>query len=111
LPYSIAIVILFVAALLEAGGDALVAKALRSSESPARFPLFVAGGITLFCYGFTVNAPRWNFGRLLGVYVAFFFLVAQLIAWILFGEKPTTAIVAGGALILAGGLVVSLGSR
>jgi len=54
------------------------------------------------------NAPPWDFGRLLGVYVAFFFVVAQLISWLGFGQKPTPMILLGGALIVIGGCVVSL---
>jgi drug/metabolite transporter (DMT)-like permease len=48
-----------------------------------------------------------DFGKLLGVYVTLFFLVAQLIAWIFFHETPSRAVVAGGALILSGGAVIT----
>src|ERR1019366_301307 len=68
---------------------------------------FVAGAIVLFSYGYTVNTPKWDFGRLLGVYVTLFFLVAQLIGWIFFHESPSRAVIAGGALILAGGTVIT----
>jgi small multidrug resistance family-3 protein len=63
----------------------------------------------LTAYGYVVNAPPWDFGRLLGVYVVFFFVVAQLIAWLAFAQKPSTSVLLGGPLIIAGGLVVSLG--
>jgi len=56
-----------------------------------------------------VTAPPWDFGRLLGVYVAFFFIVAQLIAWLAFGRQPTISLLAGGTLIIAGGYIVSRG--
>lgn len=46
---------------------------------------------------------------MLGLYVAILFAVAQVTAWILFGERPTLAVWAGGFLIITGGLVVSLG--
>lgn len=106
--YGLAMVVLFCAALLEAGGDALIRTGLRSpSHSHAAF-FFVVGGLVLTFYGYAVNAPPWDFGRLLGVYVAFFFVVAQLISWLGFGQKPTPAILIGGALIVAGGCVVSL---
>ena len=62
----------------------------------------------LFAYGCVVNAPRWDFGRLLGIYVVFFFVVAQVVAWPGFGQRPTLPLVLGGALIVAGGLVISL---
>jgi len=41
--------------------------------------------------------------------VAFFFLVAPLIAYFTFGQKPSTSTVVGGLLIPSGGLIVSLG--
>ena len=97
---------LFLAASLEAGGDAIVRAGLRTSGT-ARIAWFVAGAIVLFSYGYTVNIPKWDFGRLLGVYVTLFFLVAQLIGWIFFHESPSRAVIAGGALILAGGTVIT----
>jgi len=108
LRYSLAMIVLFCAAVLEAGGDALIRMALRGPTLARTLLFFVCGGLVLTFYGYVVNAPRWDFGRLLGVYVAFFFIVAQLIAWIGFGQKPTTMILLGGALIVAGGCIVSL---
>ena len=98
---------LFLAAALEAGGDALIRAGLRASGT-ARTGWFLAGAIVLFSYGYAVNSPNWNFGRLLGVYVTLFFLVAQLIAWIAFHETPSRAMIVGGTLILAGGVVITL---
>jgi drug/metabolite transporter (DMT)-like permease len=40
--------------------------------------------------------------------VALFFVVAQLIAWLAFHQKPTPMILLGGTLIVMGGCVVSL---
>jgi hypothetical protein len=53
------------------------------------------------------GVPRWDFGKLLGVYVTLFFVVAQIVAWARFGQTPTTPIYAGGALIVIGGLVIA----
>lgn len=103
-----AILVLLCASLLEAGGDALVRGALRSSEGAIRVLLFVAGAAVLFAYGWVVNAPQWDFGRLLGLYVVFFFAMAQLIAWLAFGQLPTRSLLIGGALIVSGGLVIAL---
>ena len=103
-----AILVLLIASLLEAGGDALVRGALRSSEGAIRALLFVAGAAVLFAYGWVVNAPGWDFGRLLGLYVVFFFAMAQLIAWLAFGQLPTRSLLIGGALIVSGGLVIAL---
>jgi small multidrug resistance family-3 protein len=100
--------ILLCAAIVEAGGDALVRLGLRSATHTRPALFFVLGGLALTVYGYLVNAPPWDFGRLIGVYVAFFFVVAQLISWFGFGQKPTPMILLGGSLIVMGGCVVSL---
>jgi small multidrug resistance family-3 protein len=100
--------LLLVAAVLEAGGDALVRSGLHSPILLKRTALILLGSIVLLAYGVVVNLPPWDFGRLLGVYVTLFFLVAQLINWLGFGLKPTVPILVGGVLILMGGLVISL---
>jgi drug/metabolite transporter (DMT)-like permease len=99
---------LLLAAVLEAGGDALIRRGIGSA-SPLRPLFFALGALALFAYGYAVNAARWEFGKLLGVYVVFFFLVAQIIAWLAFHEVPSHALWIGGALIVAGGLVITLG--
>lgn len=103
-----AIAILFLASILEAGGDALVRAALHRPGSSVRPVLFVLGAGVLFAYGWLVNAPPWDFGRLLGLYVVFFFLTAQLISWLVFGQPPGRAVLLGGLLIISGGLVIAL---
>ncbi|HLN01448.1 MAG TPA: hypothetical protein VK335_19325 [Bryobacteraceae bacterium] len=106
-----AVLVLLFAAALEAGGDALVRSALRTSQAPIRFLLFAAGAGVLFAYGCMVNAPSWDFGRLLGLYVVFFFVTAQVIAWLAFGELPSRSLFVGGILIVSGGLVIALAER
>jgi len=106
-----AILVLLFASLLETGGDALVRNALRSSEVPKRAFLFLAGAAVLFAYGWVVNAPPWDFGRLLGLYVVFFFAMAQLIAWLAFGQVPSRTLLIGGALIVSGGFVIAFSER
>ena len=103
-----AYLLLFLAAILEAGGDALVRIGLHNSNIAVRIGLFAAGAAVLFTYGLAVNSPPWDFGKLLGVYVTLFFLVAQMINLIFFGVRPDGPILAGGALIVAGGLVITL---
>ena len=63
----------------------------------------------LFLYGWTVNTPPWDFGRLLGLYVVFFFLCAQAISWLVFHQRPSAAVLIGGVFIAIGGIVISLG--
>lgn len=103
-----AVLVLLFASLLEAGGDALVRGALRTSEASIRILLFVAGAVVLFGYGCVVNAPSWTFGRLLGLYVVFFFVTAQIISWLAFGQLPSRSLLVGGILIVSGGLVIAL---
>ena len=105
---NVTLLLLFAAALLEAGGDALVRAGLQASTNGVRAGLFVIGGLVLFSYGYVVNAQPWDFGRLLGVYVVFFFVVAQLISWIIFHQRPSTALLIGGAFIVAGGIIISV---
>jgi drug/metabolite transporter superfamily protein YnfA len=104
---NLTLVLLFTAALLEAGGDAVVRLGLQASTTLARAALFLIGAVVLFAYGYVVNGTSWDFGRLLGVYVVFFFIVAQLISWIVFHQRPSTAILVGGAFIVAGGIIIS----
>jgi hypothetical protein len=99
--------VLAVAALLEAFGDSFFQAGFYRSAGAARIFAIVAGAAVLAVYGCTVNVPRWDFGRLIGVYVAFFFLGAQLINRIRFGHSPAAPICAGGALIVAGALVMT----
>jgi small multidrug resistance family-3 protein len=105
---AFAYLLLLVAAVLEAGGDALVRIGLHSSAIGNRAGFFAAGALVLFAYGYAVNSPPWDFGRLLGVYVTLFFLVAQAINLVVFGVRPQLPIYLGGSLIVAGGLLITL---
>jgi small multidrug resistance family-3 protein len=94
---------------MEAGGDALVRTGLRAPAAASRALFFIAGAVVLFAYGYFVNAPAWDFGRLLGVYVVFFFVVAQVISWAFFHQPPSRNVLIGGAFIVAGGVIISYG--
>src|ERR1700748_610622 len=104
----VTILILILAAALEAGGDAIMRVGLHTSAMTHRVLLFVLAAIVLFAYGWTVNAPPWDFGKLLGLYVVFFFLFAQLISWLVFKQTPSGSVLLGGAFIVLGGIVISL---
>jgi hypothetical protein len=104
---AIAVLVLLLAATLEAGGDALVRTGLQVNVLWQRIALFALAAIVLFAYGWTVNAPPWDFGKLIGVYVVFFFLIAQLISWLVFKHTPSPTVLIGGILIVAGGVVIS----
>lgn len=102
------ILVLFLAALLEAGGDAVVRLGLRTNALWPRAAFFLLAATLLFGYGWMVNRPPWDFGKLLGLYVVFFFVIAQLISWLAFRQMPSVSVLAGGSLILAGGAVIAL---
>jgi hypothetical protein len=102
-----AFIVLLSATILEAGGDALVRTGLHGQTFALRAGFFVAGAALLFAYGVVVNSPPWDFGKLLGVYVTLFFVVAQAINLVFFGVRPDAPTLVGGAMVVAGGLVMT----
>ena len=94
--------LLVLAAFLEVGGDALFRWGLRGG----RWIGLALGAAMLCAYGFSVNLPQWDFGRLLGVYIAIFFVAAQLVSVLAFRERLQLPTIVGGVLIVAGGLVI-----
>ena len=106
--FGVPFLVLSGAALLEVLGDSCFQSALRRSSGAGRIGWIALGVLILGLYGLTVNLPRWDFGRLLGVYVVFFFFAAQVVAKIRFHQTMTLPIRVGGLLIAAGGLVISL---
>jgi hypothetical protein len=102
-----ALAVLTLAAFLEAWGDSFFQVGFYRSSGLDRVLALVAGAVVLSAYGSVVNVPRWDFGKLLGAYVVLFFLMAQLLNRIRFHQSPTPPIYAGGALIVAGGLIVA----
>ncbi len=95
--------ILILAAALEVGGDALVRIGLRG---PAYW--MAAGGVVLFAYGVLVNLSGLDFNRLMGIYIAVFFVVSQVISFLFFKQIPDDRILLGGGFIVTGGLLILL---
>ena len=95
--------ILILAAALEVGGDALVRIGLRG---PAYW--MAAGGVVLFAYGVLVNLSGLDFNRLMGIYIAVFFVVSQVISFLFFKQLPDDRIILGGGFIVTGGLLILL---
>jgi len=94
-------VVLILASALEVGGDALI----RIGLGGATYSM-AAGAVTLFAYGLVVNKSGLDFNRLMGIYIAIFFLVSQLISLILFKQIPDDKMILGGAFIITGGLLI-----
>jgi len=98
---------LTLAAGLEAWGDSFFQTSFYRASGWGRILAFASGVAVLACYGSTVNLPRWDFGKLIGVYVVVFFVVAQVVARLRFGQMPTGSICVGGGLIVLGGFVIA----
>ena len=98
-------VIFIAAAILEVGGDAVIRRGLRGGI----VWFIILGFVTLGCYGVVVNTVKWDFSRLLGVYVAVFGVVSVLTGRFIFRESipPTTWV--GLAIIVVGGAVIQAG--
>jgi len=93
------------AALLEVGGDAMIRKGLHKTS----LLFIVMGFVILGCYGLTVNMVRWDFSRLLGVYVAVFAFISVLFGLLIFKETIPVSTWAGLAIIMVGGMVIQFG--
>jgi drug/metabolite transporter superfamily protein YnfA len=101
----IAWLIFIAAAVLEVGGDAVVRKGLRGSG----LVIIMIGFAMLGCYGVVVNLVKWDFSRLLGVYVAIFALVSILFGRFVFKEAIPIATWVGLTVILCGGMIIQFG--
>jgi multidrug transporter EmrE-like cation transporter len=97
-------IFLMVAAFLEVAGDALIRSGLKSKLIFE----FIFGGIVLFVYGIFVNAPKRDFGQLLGVYIVLFYIASQLMGYFLFGEAVTQGRLIGGVFIAVGGVCMMI---
>ena len=79
----IACLIFIAAALLEVAGDAVIRHGLRGRSAA----WILAGCTALASYGLVVNSVRWDFSKLLGVYVGFFALVSILVSRFILGRQ------------------------
>lgn len=99
--------IFIVAALLEVGGDAVIRKGLALSN----WTFIASGFLMLGCYGLVVNLVKWDFSKLLGVYVAIFALVSILWGRFIFKETVPITTWLGLVVIIVGGLIIQSGQR
>ncbi|WP_263385067.1 hypothetical protein [Granulicella arctica] len=82
------VVVLALAAYLEVQGDACFQSGLYHSSGARQIGLFAAGAAVLICYSLFLNSSKIDFGKLLGIYVVLFFLVAQIVAGVQFQQSP-----------------------
>jgi len=93
------------AAVLEVSGDAIVRKGLRGSG----LIIIMIGFAMLGCYGVVVNMVKWDFSKLLGVYVAIFALISILFGRFVFKENVPAATWIGLCVIICGGMIIQFG--
>ena len=103
-----ALVLLLAATILEVSGDAVVRMAIYNHAGFARVGLLLAGATLLLGYGTFLNLAPLEFGQVVGLYLATLFVVWQVINFVAFRALPTLPIVVGGALIIAGGAIITL---
>ena len=63
----------------------------------------------LALYGVVVNLVKWDFSKLIGVYVGIFALAGVLFGRFAFGEKIPAATWCGLGVIILGGAIMQLG--
>jgi drug/metabolite transporter superfamily protein YnfA len=95
------------AAVLEVGGDAVVRKGLRGST----LLVIMLGCAMLGSYGVVVNMVKWDFSKMLGVYVAIFALVSILFGRFVFNENIPNSTWIGLMVIICGGLIIQFGDK
>jgi hypothetical protein len=100
-------VLLLIATVLEAGGDAVVRVAIYGQVGLIRIALFLAGAALLLAYGSLLNLAPLDFGRVVGLYIATLFVVWQVVNFVVFRTLPTMPILVGGALVIAGGAIIT----
>ena len=98
---------LLMATTLEVSGDAIVRMAIYNHVGLIRIGLFLAGAVLLLGYGSLLNLAPLDFGRVVGLYLATLFVVWQVINFIAFRASPTMPILVGGALVIAGGAIIT----
>ncbi len=102
---SAAWLVFIAAAVLEIGGDAVVRKGLRGSG----LIIIMIGFAMLGCYGVVVNMVKWDFSKLLGVYVAIFALISILFGRFVFKENIPMATWIGLCVVMCGGMIIQFG--
>ncbi|MEO6982544.1 MAG: hypothetical protein ABI072_05455 [Edaphobacter sp.] len=94
------------ATILESTGDAVIRIALHHPSQFTRIGLFLAGSLLLTLYGTSLNLAPVEFATVTGLYVATLFVVFQITNYVFFHVSPAPEVLGGGALIVAGGLIV-----
>ncbi|MGD0209492.1 MAG: hypothetical protein ABSC14_00765 [Desulfomonilia bacterium] len=103
---SLAWLIFIGAAILEVGGDAVIRKGLRGNS----LNIIMMGCAMLGIYGVIVNIVKWDFSKMLGVYVAVFAMISVLFGQFVFKEKIPNTTWIGLIIIICGAMIIQLGN-
>ncbi len=98
---------LIVATALEVSGDAVVRMAIYDHAGWYRAALFLGGALLLFGYGSFLNLAPLEFGQVVGLYIATLFVMWQIVNFAFFRTMPNLPSIVGGALIVAGGAIIT----
>jgi hypothetical protein len=101
------VLLLLAATILEVTGDAVVRMAIYNHVGLVRLGLYLAGATLLLGYGTLLNLAPLEFGQVVGLYLATLFVVWQVINFVAFRSLPTLPIIVGGALVIAGGAIIT----
>jgi hypothetical protein len=98
---------LILATAMEVTGDAIVRLGLVHPTFVTKLLYFAGGGALLFGYGYALNSAPIAFEKVVGIYIATLFVMWQGVSYLFFRHVPTLPILAGGSLIIVGGLIVA----
>jgi hypothetical protein len=98
---------LVIATALEVSGDAVVRMGIYNHAGLVRVALFFVGAALLFGYGSFLNLAPLEFGQVVGLYIATLFVVWQIVNFLFFRTLPTIPTLVGGALVIAGGAIIT----
>lgn len=96
------------ATIFEAIGDAVMRIALHYHVMPSRIFLFVLATLLLAMYGASLNLAPVEFAEATGIYIGSLFVAFQFANFVFFHQKPSPAVLVGGALIVSGAVVVAI---
>jgi hypothetical protein len=100
-------IFILAATIFEVAGDAMIRKCLYQYSGSTRVLFFLLAALLVFLYGLSLNLAPVEFIEVVGLYIATLFIVWQVGNYLAFKTFPTLPILLGGALIVAGGLIVT----
>jgi len=96
------------ATIFEASGDAVMRLSLHNNSVVGRVVLFLLGSPLLALYGTSLNLAPVDFAAVTGLYIATLVVAFQVANYLFFHTTPTPAVLAGGSLVVTGGLLIYL---